>query len=379
MTSARARDVVLALIGFGAWLVYVLACGPLGPSFSPDDAKILFPSIDPVTGDPVLTMYDRQTRVVRPVVVISGADENVIRPLWTEDGTTAVTVWYEKTGNDPRLHVLTAPLDRQHAARFLSVPFAADTYDSLFFPPPIIGERLFVAGRSGLLRLDLASGAAKTNDALGENLGLFEQDHRLYYVKDLNGETRPDGNTREVGRVNGEALTCEALFQFSSETEGDLRSVAVSPTDEHIALLMEQGGVFHVSVFDDGHRLGSIPIPPTAEGLSLGKLEWSRDGSVWFVPYSRPLTGGAHECGVLEMSTDGSRAQRTPLFGCDSGRTEALFQIGLSHDGNTLAVASTGLTESIALYLVDVSTVERGVTRIPVSAATETAASNHRQ
>jgi 3D (Asp-Asp-Asp) domain-containing protein len=90
MASTRTRDAALTVVGFAAWLLYVLGCA----SFSPDDSKVLFPSNDPKTGGLVVAMYDRTARTTRalaalPVTGNPHDDQFCFRTGWTADGTHA--------------------------------------------------------------------------------------------------------------------------------------------------------------------------------------------------------------------------------------------------------------------------------------------------
>ena len=96
MAEMRTRNVVLSTIGAVAWLLYVLACGA---SFSPDDSKVLFPSVDPATGATVVAMYDRTVRTTRALLTLAtpsrSSDMVPVRAVWTPDGSRVVALWGE--------------------------------------------------------------------------------------------------------------------------------------------------------------------------------------------------------------------------------------------------------------------------------------------
>ena len=105
---------------------------------------------------------------------------------------------------------------------------------------------------------------------------------------------------------------------------------------------------------------------------------FSPNSQTVYASFSKQAKGDKHrEAGILEFSFPGGGMRRIPLIDRMESGDEAeiwYFQPSVSHDGKTLAVASTYLVagdalaakNDCALFLVDLSDPERKVTRVPV-------------
>lgn len=81
------RNTALALVGLAALTIYILAC----TSFSPDDTKVLYPALDPVSGNVGMAVYDREThRSDLAFVPIIPDKQAAVRAQWLEIGRAHV-------------------------------------------------------------------------------------------------------------------------------------------------------------------------------------------------------------------------------------------------------------------------------------------------
>jgi predicted acyl esterase len=88
-----------------------------------------------------------------------------------------------------------------------------------------------------------------------------------------------------------------------------------------------------------------------------------------------------YQLGVLEIPADGGAGRQIPLFRV-TGKEDSdvsTLQVDVSHDGKTLAAASTYLQrssgskaqqrlkpEDVALYFIDLSRPDRKITKVPI-------------
>jgi hypothetical protein len=373
MNPHRTRDSILAVIGFAAVLIYILACA----SFSPDDSKIVFPSWDPATGSLSVAVYDRTAKTTEHLLVlpVEGATA-YLRPGWTADGKRVIAVW-SYGSSDKRAQIALLPFKTKEPTRILNVGEFDEIATSLMLPQQILGSYLFLAAKSSVLRLDLASGAIQERE-IGDGAMVLVQQGGAYYGRKVPSPSASKEKRLEIGRLDVNTLECTPILQ--TVEEDDEGPFAVSRDGSRFAVETKKDGRFRVLVFNGRELVRTIPFGADAEKLEPGNLQWSADGSTLYVVFVKPLQDAAHhQFGVLELPANGGPGRQIPLFGT-SRRDDMdpwLFQIDLSHDGKMLAGASTYLwshekeklqADDLALYLIDLSRADRKVTRIPIPA-----------
>jgi hypothetical protein len=155
---------------------------------------------------------------------------------------------------------------------------------------------------------------------------------------------------------------------------------AVSPDGRRFAHVDRQAEKPVCRLKERGQADKILSLGSSADDLTFGHAVFSPDGEVVFVSIlaqSADDGGPPGGLGFLEVPVDGSAVRRTLLV--QSTResdldTPVYFELGLSGDGRTLAVASTyyaydeGLlsADDCALFLVDLSDPNRKVTKVPV-------------
>jgi len=354
-------------------LIYILACA----SFSPDDSKIVFPSWDPASWSQSVAVYDRNARTTEHLLALPLEDGLWVRPGWTPDGRQVIALWGDDSAND-RLQIALLPFRTREPTRILSVSDYDEIFTSMMVPPQILGSHMFLTAKSRVLRLNLASGAVEEKE-LGEEAQVLVQQGRLYYGRTLPAAEGSKEDYWQVGRLDAKTLECAPIFQVP-DTE-DHGMLAVSRDGSRIAVVGKKDELFQVLVFSGQELAATIPFGAPAEKLEPGNLQWSPDASTLYAVYVKPLADGArNQFGVLELPVNGGPSRQIPLFvveGDTEDITAFVFQIDLSHDGKTLAGASTYVwlgeeselkTEDLALYLIDVSRADRKVTKIPIPA-----------
>lgn len=381
------RDVVLTLVGFAAWLIYILACGP---SFSPDDTKILYPSIDPKTGATTLALYDRAAGTSRALLVPpvdrgkgeSRGERHEAMPLattWTPDGARAVALWAEP---DDVLRVAVVPVAGASPVRLLRIDGLGDAaFDVIVGGPAINGGRLFVSKDKEVRRIDLETGESASKDVGGETAVVTAGD-RLHYYREL--ETQEGQPERwEFGQMDPDTFALTPAFTSDVEAEGFW---VVS--DDGARIVAGSESPCTMAIIAGGKVERRLPIGTDGNGVVCGRPVWSRDGATLYVPYRRGAKEGQVEYGVMEVPVSGGAPRYTPLFGAagTGGRDDMhLLQIALSHDQKTVAAPSTFIAltsaqgkvkpDDVALFLVDLSRADRRVTRVAIPAPAEPARS----
>lgn len=376
MTATRTRDAALTVIGFGAVLLYILACA----SFSPDDSKVLFPSNDPKTGGTVLAVYDRGAHTTRAVLAFppTSGDNNdgyMIRPAWTPDGSHVVALWGD---TDKELRITVLPISGKGPTRMLVVKdVKGDMPSVMLVAPPIVGSQLFMGEDGQIRRVDLQSGVELVEKIEGELL-LVGQPDRIYYGRELSEEGK---ETRtEVGLVDANTLALTPLFE-TTETAGDTPFFAVSRDGARVAIAGGKDDEQKILVFERNQLRNTIPIGGKADEMRLGFFQWSRDGSTLYGVFRTKVADSEYQLGVLEIPASGGVARRIPLFRV-TGKEDSdmsTLQVDVSHDGKTIAAASTYLQtssgakaqrrlkpEDVALYFIDLSRSDRKVTKVPI-------------
>jgi hypothetical protein len=377
MTSTRTRDAALTAVGFAAVLLYILACA----SFSPDDSKVLFPSNDPRTGGTVLAVYDRGARTTRALLAFPppSGDHNdgyVIRPVWSPDGSHVVALWGD---HDDEFRVTVLPISGKGPTRMLVVKdVKGDMASAMLVPPPIVGSQLFIGEDGQIRRVDLQSGAELVKKFEGDFL-LMGQHDRIYYGRDL-PEAGMKGKRAEVGLVNADTLALTPLFE-TTEASRDTPLFAVSRDGARVALAGEKDGVQQILVFEGNQLRNTIAISGKADDMKMGLFQWSRDASTLFGVFRTKVAETEYQLGVLEIPAAGGAARRIPLCRV-TGKEDSdvmTLQVDVSHDGKTLAAASTYLQrssaskaqrrlkpEDVALYFIDLSRPDRKITKVPI-------------
>jgi len=383
MNSNRNRDRVLALIGLGAVLAYVLAC----TSFSPDDSKVLYPAFDTRGGGLALAVFDRDARRTDPLLLLPGpADKSrLLRGLWTPDGSRVVALWpAEGSGDSEQLNVLVLPYKTRQPARWLTLPVNQERSAVLALPPAVVGSSLFLGVESLVFRLDLETGALHTNEIDGD-LVLLGQGDRVCYLREKDSDDPSEDKVYEFGRLDPKTLALSPLFSVAKKPNEDIYGFfAVSRDGSRTALLCERSDENFFLVYEGKELIKTIPAPASDQEFHVGNFLFSPDGATLYATFAKSPAETekekfAQQCGIVELPLSGAASREIPLFQVQEEWDDEeifLFQLDLSHDGKTLALCSTCLVvedldrlepEDLALYLVDLTRPDRKVTKVAIA------------
>lgn len=340
MKSNRFRDLACAMVGVGGLLAYILACAP---AFSPDGSRVLFTSFSKKPDAVSIVLYNLRSHQLQTVFSQPGGVDKDMSGLmlgrWSSDGKRIIVIWQD----EKRLSALALPVDGEGASQFYKLPEQGTDQDGpiavcMYFPPPVVGEYLFLPGRQ-LCRLNLQTGSA----VLGTSTNGFVlrgQGTNVFYMTRAGQET----NMVEIGRLAPDSLTLTPIERIvtSSKNEGGFWDVA--PDGVQVAIAVENPPT--IQIHRGGALLKSIPVNVGTNAVELGPLTWAADSKALFACYQ---VGGAGGSGVLEISTQSDFQRVMPLCSKE-GKEEIICAPALSPDGKTLAVS--GFSDHNALFLI---------------------------
>ncbi len=385
MRKSVTWNLTLSLVGLGALLVYVLAC----TSFSPDDSKVLYLTMDAKSGMTAVAVYDR--KAAKSEVLFEpfnldmtnlSAEPVLMRPQWLEGGHDFLTTWLDGSDNSDHLVKLAVlPYDRRGPARIFALSDAGKDGPGWFYfwPVPVVGKTLFWNGESNTMtRLNLETGEMRrwTNQ---ESLVLLTSpdNDRLFYLGgvDLNDRDGSKGFD-EVGLFNPDTFARSPIFQIKDKNASVL-SLALSRDAEQLAYQLDDGTPPVVHLLETGKPARTLSLASLGEKTEVMLRHFSPKGDVLYGAFRNSTDGTHADYGFVEIPLDGSAIRKTTLISGATGGSKDMFlsfQIDISHDGKTLAVESLWLAyndtpikaEDCALFLVDLSDPQRKITKVPI-------------
>jgi len=380
-TGSRGWRKVWVLAVIGAWVGCVLACRA---AWSPDGTKVLFPF---ATGADRggLALYDLKTGAVREVLPRTHeGDPFPFSAQWFSDGRRALVVTMaDKKQTVLVLDVVTGKVEKRIALGKLE----GGEMQLAWRPPLVAGRTLFFGGKE-LVRVDLVSGAITRQKAEGEPM-LFAGGGGVYYasesrrvVRKGKGKGKETEKAVEFGRLDPKTLKREPWFTVRSDELSD----PIFPTalgGGQVAIAARTEKALEIRVYAKGAKTPAKVVGLGAKKrVTLGNLQAAPDGKTLYAAYLRkadspkgPRTDPS--CGVVEVPLGGGAVRWMELLRLKKkGKlVEAMFQISLSPDGQTLAALTALLDEDDirpedrGLLLVDLKDPARKVKKIRAPAA----------
>jgi hypothetical protein len=371
-----------ALAGLGALLVYILAC----TSFSPDDSKVLYVTVNPQSGLTAVAVYDRKTAkselLFEPStrdVGDSAARPALMRPQWLDGGHDFLTTWMPGGDDDKQpLNLAVVPFDRRGPTRtFLLSNLAKDGWGAqlAYWPAPVVGSNVFLSGVSNnLIRLNLVTGEMRVQTNEQQVMPIPSPDNdRLFY---LGGGKESNSPAVEFGLLNPDTFASTPLFQFKDE-KIDAFTMALSRDAKRLAYQSAGEEPRMIHLLETGQPARTLSLASLGEKTEVNLRHFSTKGDTLYGSFKSPVDDTHDAYGFVEIPLDGSAIRKTTLISNIDSRgkeTLAFFQIDLSHDGKTLAVESVWLAygehpikaEDCALFLVDLGDPQRKATKVPI-------------
>ena len=371
---------LFALAGLGALLIYILAC----TSFSPDDSKVLYGTVDAKSGLTGVVVYDRKAGtselLFEPFIQDLGklgAQGATLRPQWIENGHYFLTTWVAGSDDSDRsLNLAVLPFDRGGPARTFRVPDLGKDASTMFmlWPMPVVGSSVFLNEESNrIIRLDLETGKMYRQTNQTEMVLLPSPNNdRLFYLGGVNDANGPD----ECGFLNSETFARTPLFQIK-EKKVSMWSLALSRDAKRLAYQVEDEHPPVVHLLETGQPARTLSLASLGEDAEVNVRQFSPGSDILYGSFKDSAEGQKCAFGFVEIPLDGSPIRKTTLISDVQGKqkeTVEAFQIDVSHDGKTLAVESLWLltgdeiaeAKDCALFLVDLTDSERKVTKVPI-------------
>lgn len=375
MKTEHARNSGLALVGLAALLVYILAC----TSFSPDDKKVLYPSIDPRSGTVCAAVYDRETGRTRTVFTpflysSTNLDEKpLIRAQWL-DAKRILVSWTSSSedANAANLTLAVVPIAGNGGIKIFSFPSVEQARALLSMPIPVAGQYAFVPASNQVMRIDLANGRVLSKDT-----GKSQND--FYVYPDPAGEKafylQEEEGGRTFGRLDPASLATTALMTFTNDV-GDGSFFTYDEQGKRIAFVEHSDKGQELVVLESGRPPFRRQIAGADDSLKFGPAVLDSRLNLLLAGYMRPATNGS-SFGLMEIPLSDRPIRDTILIPHSDVRDDMAamyFQAGISHDGKTAAVSSLYVAcegqetkaSDCALFLVDLSHPQREVTKVPI-------------
>jgi hypothetical protein len=378
MKTQSIKNLTLALVGLLALTVYILAC----TSFSPDDTKVLYPAFDPASGALGMAIYDREARrndmlflpIAHKGATNSEVAANFLRGQWVADGHSILFAWASNSdGDDNAIDLALMPWGGRASLKLFHVPGIKDAGAMLTFPLCVAGDHVFLmAGPRDAVRVDLKTGALAHHEFADA-----AQDVTLLPAPDGKQVFYTEKGT-VFGRLDAENFRREPLMTITNELSNET-FFTYDKEGKVVAFLASQGGTNRLVVLRQGETIFSRPLAAKGEELAFGNAIFSPKGDRLWATYQEPAGSNTVSYGLMEIPLSDAPLRKITLIASSPGEKDSdasFFQFGLSHDGNTAAVASTYLAvadkpikpDDCALFFVDLSDPNRKVTKVPLPA-----------
>ena len=389
MTKEK-RNAALASVGLLALSIYVMACNS-SPSFSPDDTKVLYPAFDPVTGVIGMSVYDREAGSSEMLFLLAGYDHGsqtntppcpaLLRGQWLPSGKDVVIAYVGPGGNNKEgaITLSVIPWAGRKPVKTLLSECDTEKAGEFFMTSPlcVAGERLFYrGGPNQLVRIDLRTFARTEHefeDAQGDMVIYPAPDGRgVFYLEQ---QTDPKEQT-VFGWLDPETFSRTPLMTTTNRLRDETR-IAYDRQGRTLAYLEADDGIANLTVWRDSQVAFSRLVDTQSEKLAFGNAILTASGKSVLATFARANGTNATSYGLMEIPFSEAPArevtfiQEAPANGEDS---VGYFQAALSHDGKTVAIASTYLgaddkglkPEDCALFLVELSNPDWTVTKVPI-------------
>jgi len=385
MNERSKRNAALASIGLLALGIYILAC----TSFSPDDRKVLYPAFDAASGAVGMAMYDRETRSSEmwflPVEYQGGITNAVASPInmraqWLINGRDIVVAYASPEAiSKEGITVTLVPWGARGPIKTFQIPDIDEPATSFIMPLCLANECLFLsASKSGreVIRLDLRTGAL-THKHFAE----AEGDIYLYPAPDGEGVfyvEEEEGPDRKMvfGRLNPSNFSRKPLMQLPKDLP-DEGVIAYDRTGQTLAFLAGGDETNTVLVLRDGQRVFTRSLDTHGRRRRFINAVLAVNGKAIRATFQQADGTNAVAYGLMEVPFSEAPAREITLIKNAPKADESTsfyFQMAVSHDGKTAALASTYLACSdeefnptdCALFLVDLSEPNWKLTKVPI-------------
>ncbi|MCK4850730.1 MAG: PD40 domain-containing protein [Phycisphaerae bacterium] len=369
------RDTACGLLAVAAVVIYMLACGSR-PAWSPDSKRVVFAYVDERTETSGLALYNLETSQVKRI--FESEEQVLFQPVWLGKADEIVALAARENNALDIIHVnLITGQDR-----LLKTMAAKDPGSSLMVPPVLAdGRYLFFSAQPAeedaemnLYRFDFKSkaltivrkGQERLLYRVGKEycyLGLAEDGLELgtFSIKKLKFRRLVFLDQRRYGKValglagkeNGKELALLSEREFQGQEESD-------PEETGFAVLV---------INRRGKIVKEIPLESGLNISGLVNLVFGpADKTLWL---SAVVKSDTDQNISLLLELDINKGEFREVISEPLGKDEyILLQPSVSPDGKWLAVDVLEPKDEprSVLYLVDLTSLERKVTKVALPA-----------
>jgi hypothetical protein len=366
MKTNRLRDILLTGFGILALAVYILACRP---SFSPDGARVVYTIIDKKQTRVMLCdIKNKHSETLFVALNPSESDHKMAYSAqWLPDGQQVLI--------NGESSIMILPVGSSKSARLIMLDNEVEA-DRLILPLPVVGNNQFLASKSDLLRVNLETGETLkvTDNDKQDYIFLKGPGSQVFYAvpKGVNEEDK----VLEIGRLDTETLARIPLIELKPKKGQEFNPfLSAARNGNRLALTGQYQDELQILIYRGLALEKTLSVATKGSGIELGNTEWSSDEKTIYAAFCRKLDDEDKiQWGVLGVPVNGDPIHETVLFaGIDKEDDIRTFQLDLSPDGRRIAATSARHnSEDQALYLIDVSSAEWAVTKIPAPPASDT-------
>jgi len=372
-TTAYRRLLATATIGALAW---TFACRP---AWSPDSSQIVYPG--KVGEKLALARYDLKKKTSE-VLFVAPVEKQTSIPVYLDSGE--LMLMSNKPGETRPLVISRLAMADGKVApvgKPLEVRTDNDALDHLVLPPVVVGNTLFLGGKS-LTKIDLTTQKVVRGDLpdTPNDISLARRGDGICYLTTRDKDKPGDW---ELGTLDPETLIGKVLIRGPKASKGNpgwkpMPMIAFSRDLSRVAMPAErvdrettEQTQTAILVFNDGKLENVLPLSDIDNLIQVSSLAFGADNVSVFTVFARENPQG-HAFHLFETTFSGSVQRETLLLELPPTKTDLApavqMQLALSPDGKWAAVATAYIQElrdqSQSLLLVDISGKGREVQRI---------------
>lgn len=393
----RKLHATLALVAVLSFGLYILGCVGYA-AWNADGSKLLIPYYSPQAKEWGVVLYDLKAHSSQKLMTQTGVDQGdtSMQVQWVNGASQPFIVVASKgRGRDDRKH-LDAYLVPGNGAPICNwlLPNFGDLY--LSGPFAELGGKVFIP-TSSLAVVDLRGTTDVVNYDDNEEpiVSLATDGKRVYYVR---GASRPAptpenaGATEdgiEFGEVNLPDLKRIRYFElFNSElaaqgVELDGADLIVEQGGTRLAMLGKQGNASSFLIFNATRLERSLVPKLPASDCRVGGFTWPRSDMIYAV-VGCPTADHIAQISAAEIDVNDGSVRLAPVVRVNATGSsfwdgfDDMLKPSLAPNGRMLAITTTVLDKSDvtqdnrALFLVDMKSPDRRVTRIAMPGMTQT-------
>ena len=390
------RDRVFGLLAVLAVVIYMLACGSR-PTWSPDSNRVVFSFADRESETFGLALYNLQTAQTERI--FEADEEMFFQPVWLGQKEQIIAL---AVSDEDVLDIIQIDLATGQDKLIKTMP-SKDAQIALMVPPALADERyLFFSCNTNnqnselvLYRLDLETAKLRLVPD-STDLHLFQTGEGYLYLRGRDDRV-------EVGSVDVKKLRFRKLLTLKDEKVfGGMGPALLRKKDGSEFVFIteeehpEQGkpatkkkDLKVLRVNRRGKLVKTIPLTTASDAQAIVHMVYAPDERTLFVPTlsavdpKKDANGGEKErvmLSLFEVDIERGSSRQVLEVYVDKDE-EQLMQPSISPDGKYLAVniLLPKDQKSSLLYLVDLTTPQRKVTKVPLPAKPEPVAAPQTQ